>query len=142
MQYVLSLVCFILLAGGSALGQKTITPKEGPPPTESWISVEDTASGNFLVFSPLTGAYKFIRCRDGVAMSGLGIVKIDGCAIYLEDVQEDHRVLASVNICAQEGKAAVEIFSPAKLGIQGEAVKEYLSDENMRDNTLSCTKKQ
>ena len=74
-------------------------------------------------------------------MSGLGIVKIDGCSIYLEDVQEDHRVLASVNQCAQEGKAAVEKFSFSKIGVEGETVKEYLTDENMRDNTLSCTKK-
>jgi hypothetical protein len=105
---------------------------------DNLITVEDEATGSFIVFNPLAGEYKFFRCSDGTAMSGIGKVKIDGCAIYLEDVQPSRRVLISVNQCAQEGKAAVERFAVKDNPFAVVEIKAYLSDNNMRDNTQSC----
>jgi hypothetical protein len=118
-----------------------IQPAQPPPQFDNLITVEDEATGSFLVFSPLSGEYKFFRCSDGVGMSGKGKVKIDGCAIYLEDVQPSHRVLVSVNQCAQEGKAAIERFALKDRPYEVLEIKAYLSDSNMRDNTQSCQPK-
>jgi hypothetical protein len=51
----------------------------------------------------------------------VGFVKVDGCMIQLEDVQAEHRIVASVNECTQEGKAIVEKFAP-------DAFKVFFSD--------------
>jgi hypothetical protein len=116
-------------------------PQIQPAPTPQYdnlITVEDEATGSYLIFSPLTGEYKFIRCSDSSAMSGKGKVKIDGCAVYLEDVQPSRSVLASVNKCTQEGKAAIEQFPLKDSPYEILEIKAYLSDSNMRDNTQSC----
>ena len=119
-------------------------PQIQPAPTPQYdnsITVEDDATGNFLVFDPNSGKYKFFRCSEGSAisvMSGTGKVKINGCAIDLEDVQQSHSVLASVNKCTQEGKAAIEQFTVKDRPYDVLEIKAYLSDSNMRDNTQSC----
>jgi hypothetical protein len=141
---ILSLI--VLMGAVSVQAQKgsTITPNPLPsitPQYDNLITVEDETTGSYLVFHVPSGEYKFIRCSDGAAMSGVGKVKIDGCAIYLEDVQQDHRVLASVNQCAQEGKAAIERFAVKGQPFAVQELKEYLSDNNMRDNTQSCSPK-
>lgn len=133
-------------------GIKTAPPVQPPPsiqpaPTleyDNSITIEDDATGSFLVFSPLSGKYKFFRCTEGgpiAVMSGTGKVKIDGCAISLEDVQAAHSVLASVNKCTQEGKAALEQFAVKDRPYDVLEIKAYLSDANMRDNTQSCQPK-
>jgi hypothetical protein len=116
-------------------------PQIQPPPTPQYdnlITLEDDTTGSFLIFSPLSGQYKFFRCSDAAAMSGVGKVKIDGCAIYLEDVQPSRSVLASVNKCTQEGKAAIEQFTVKESPYDVQEIKSYISDNNMRDSTQSC----
>jgi hypothetical protein len=145
---ILSLVILFAALSVQAQQKTAVKPTAEPKPVEpapqpvqqfdNLITVEDEATGSFIVFSPLAGEYKFFRCSDGTAMSGIGKVKIDGCAIYLEDVQPSHRVLISVNQCAQEGKAAVERFAVKDNPFAVVEIKAYLSDNNMRDNTQSC----
>jgi len=141
----LSFVCaiVILLAGMSAQAQKNSTLKPIDPPIFQLdnIIIEDDASGNFLIIAPTTGEYKFQRCRDGFSMSGVGVVRLDGCLATFEDSQPDHRVLASINLCTQEAKAIVEKFAPIQNTFSTNAMKELLSDANLGDNTLSCSKK-
>ena len=123
------------------------TPQEAPANRaqeasfDNLISIEDAATGSYLVFSPLSGEYKFSRCSDGAEMSGVGKVKIDGCSIFLEDLQPSHRVVASVNQCDQEGKASVERFAVKDNPFAVVEIKAYFSDSNMRDNTLNCVPK-
>ncbi|MFY9608614.1 MAG: hypothetical protein WAU45_08375 [Blastocatellia bacterium] len=141
---ILFCAMILLVTGVSVQAQKERAPKPISPPIIEFdhnISVEDDATGSFLVFDPNTGAYKFHRCSDGFAMDGIGFVKVDGCAVYLEDMQVDHRVLVSVNECAQEAKAAVETFAPTPVPLGFTPVKEYMSDRDMRDNSLSCAPK-
>lgn len=146
---------FILLVALSAQAQQlpgikhppVITPDPQAGPViqyDNTITVEDDASGYFLIFNPISGSYKFSRCSEGTAinvMSGTGKVKIDGCSVSLEDVQPSRTVLVSVNKCTQEGKAAIEQFSVKDRPLDILEIKEYLSDSNMRDNTRSCKPK-
>jgi hypothetical protein len=111
------------------------------PQYDNTITIQDEATGSFFVFSPLTGIYKFYQCSDASSMSGTGKVKIDGCAIYLEDVQPSHSVLASVDKCTQVGKAAIEQFPVKDRPYEVLEIKAYLSDTDMRDNTQSCLPK-
>lgn len=103
------------------------------------ISIEDDLTGSYLIITPSTGNYKFHRCSDGFSMSGTGMVKINGCAISFEDVETDRRVLASVNLCIQEGNAAVEGTAPRIGPGKNKPMKEYLRDVNMSNNTMGCT---
>jgi hypothetical protein len=49
------------------------------------------------MFELASGDYKFSRCSDRFILKGVGFVKIDGCSIQFEDLEVDHRVVASVN---------------------------------------------
>jgi hypothetical protein len=125
----------------SNIGDSTTTcaVKETPPvvvPTE--IIIQNDADGSFLHLST-AGEYKFIHCQDGVAFSGRGKVTISGDLLYFEHITNEFRVLASVNLTAKEGKAAIEVFTPFETEA-GEvpAMGEYITDHNLADNTTSC----
>ncbi len=123
-----------LLLGSSVSAQdKFISPVDPPTPQSDLVTVQDDNTGNFLIISLNSGEYKFFRCRDQVSISGIGSVKIDGCSVSFQDLKADRRVLASLNICAQEGKAAVETFSPNTVEL-----KEFFSDNDMRNSTADC----
>jgi hypothetical protein len=119
-------------------------PSIQPAPTPEYdnaITLEDDATGTYLVISPLSGKYKYFQCNGGspiALMSGTAKVRIDGCTIYVEDVQASHSVLATLNKCTQEGKAAIEQYSMKDRPYDVQVIKSYISDSNMRDNTLSC----
>lgn len=90
-----------------------------------------------------SGKYKFTRCSDGFTITGMGVVRVDGCSTSLEDSQADHTVSASVNTCTQEGKVVVEQFttvsvSPNNHAVQTAPFKVTLSDQNMTNNLLAC----
>ena len=135
----LTLAVFIL--GVSALGQKIGPRPPKEPPLPSLIELEDDTTGNYLVIDLKTGDFQFTRCQDFWTMSCTGVVKIQGCNIYLEDFHDNHRNLASINICDQQGKAAIEVYPLIKFTYDDRTFKEYISDKNMSDNTLSCDKK-
>jgi hypothetical protein len=92
------------------------------------------------MIDPMSGEYKFRRCRDGFTLNGFGVVKVDGCTLSFEDIQSGRRVLASVDECTQQAKAVIQTFTlSTKSNI--DAVKETLGDADMRDNTMSCVPK-
>ena len=129
----LVLATVVLVAGVSAQAQKGKgTDFIGPPVQfDQTISVQDDLTGNFLVFNTGSGKYFFTRCSDGFTLGGVGFVKVDGCMIQLQDVQAEHRVVASVNECAQQGKAIVEKFAP-------DAFKVFFSDQDGGINLMDC----
>lgn len=138
----------VLVAGGSAHAQKPVDYIGPPAPFSQTINIEDDANGSFLVFETGSGIYTFTRCADGLKIQGVGAVKVDGCSIYLEDRQADHRVVASINECDQQGKAIVEGFNPARISPKiGQAplgftpFKAFLSDANMGNNLMDCAPK-
>ena len=148
---ILSLVLLFAVMSVQAQLKTGVKPAPQPKPIEpapqpvqqfdNLISVEDNATGRYIVFSPLSGEYKFFGCSDGTELSGIGKVKISGCSIFLEDLQPSQRVLISVNQCDQEGKASIERFAVKDNPFAVVEIKAYFSDSNMRDNTQSCVPK-
>lgn len=142
----LGIVCLFVVSfmAISVLGQTKpiIQPADPPIKVAHEITIEDDSTGSYLIFDPTTGEYRFNRCSDGAFLEGFGKVKVSGCTLSLEVSGRDRRVLATVDECTQEAKAAVEIFAPALGPANTKPLKEFLSDKNMRDNNLSCVPKQ
>src|SRR5690349_6845638 len=138
--FVVSLVVVLMLSASvSAQNGKAISPKPLPIQFDHDLVVEDDATSSFLIINPTSGAYKFIRCSDGFELSGVGTVTINGCAISFEDLTAGRRVLASIDDCTQQAKAAVSVFLQPGTGANSDvALKQTLSDTDMRDNTMSC----
>jgi hypothetical protein len=116
-------------------------PAKPEPP--SFLIIQNDEDGSFLFLEPLTGHYKFVHCEDGFTMSGVAVMKMDGCSASLEDISATRVVLASVNICTMEGKAAIKTIPTAKQlkrGLVG--MEEYISDNNLTDNTSQCGAKE
>jgi len=142
----LVLVCLfvVVLMGISVFGQTKpiLQPVDTPPVKfDHEITIEDDSTGSYLVFDPNTGEYKFYHCSDGVVLNGIGKIRVNGCAISLEVSGRDRRVLATVDECTQVAKAAVEIFAPVLGPANTKPLKEFLSDKDMRDNSLTCAPK-
>ena len=132
----------VLMAGVSVSAQKGVAPKPMPPiQFDHDINIEDDVTGNFLVIDPMTGEYKFHRCKDGLTLTGFGVVKVNGCALSFEDIQSGRRVLASIDECTQQSKAVVQTFALSPRVTDSEAIKETLSDGNMRDSKMTCAPK-
>jgi hypothetical protein len=137
----------LLAAAGSVQAQKGPPGPIGPPTHEQEISVEDDKTGSFLVFHTASGEYKFTRCIDGFTLSGVGVVKVDGCSIHLEDVQAMHRVAVSIDECGQQAKGLVETFLTVttkgkKPVFDGRPLfREFLGDSNMGDDLMDCAQK-
>jgi hypothetical protein len=140
---ILVSVIAVFVAAASAEAQKP----EGylGPPFHEGTNIEDDTTGSSLVFDMRTGAYTFIRCSDGLKIEGVGVVKVDGCTVSFQDTQADHRVAASLNECAQEGKAVVETFGSVKPsqngGLGSTPFKVFLLDSNMGNNLMDCAPK-
>ncbi|HJQ70999.1 MAG TPA: hypothetical protein VKA70_18635 [Blastocatellia bacterium] len=108
------------------------------PPTE--FVVQSDGSQAFIVFNRNTGDYKFMRCSDGVAFSGTGQVRIDGCFAFLEDNRDAYRVIVTVNMCANAAKVFVEAPRPTNTssGVAIPAMSESFSDSNISDSAPNC----
>ena len=122
---------------------KVAQPKSLPlaPPTPEFgtVIIQNDADGSFLLIQIETGDYKFYHCEDGMAMTGTGLVKIDGCNMYFEDLKVDRRVLASINICDMQAKAAIEVFALTRKKKTGApTMQEFITDVNLNDNTTVC----
>lgn len=131
----LILAAVILLAGASVQTQSLASGQKFEIKYD--VVVEDDKSGDYLVFSSRYGNYTFVRCSDGTTMTGRGVVKRDGCQVNLYDIAETHKVLATVDECGMQGKAAVEVYEDTKTV---PAMKETLSDTDIRDNVAECEK--
>jgi hypothetical protein len=130
----------ILIAGVSAEAQKK---KKGvdlpgrPIVAMPNIAIQDDAGGGFIDLNPSTGAYKCNFCEYNYVMYGTGQVKIEGCSLYFSDIKDGYRLVISVDLCLQQGKAAIEVDTMPD-GTKM-SVREYWSDLNLRDDSLECT---
>ena len=112
----------------------SITP---PPPAAlpTEVILQDDVTGSFLYLIPATGDFKFIHCADNTAMGGVGQVTTSGPWLNFEVITNEYRIVASVNLDAKTGKAAIDIFVPI-----GEMIpmQEVISDSNFTDNVPVC----
>lgn len=130
----------IMVTGLSAQAQKKHTrPQDRLPPfVVQDVSMQDDSGGGYFIFNPATGAFKCILCEYGYALSGVGGVKVDGCNIYFSAVTDSYKMFVSVNVCDQQGKAAIEILRLPDSKFDIEPVLENWADSNMRDDTMEC----
>jgi len=107
----------------------------GPAPIDvpSEIVLQNDADGSFLLLVTSTGDFKFVHCADDIAMSGTGRVTIDGPWLNFEVINPDYRVVASVNLEAKTGKAAIDLFSAV-----APIAPVVISDNNFLDNVPVC----
>jgi hypothetical protein len=112
----------------------SITP---PPPAAlpSEVILQNDVDGSFLYLVPATGEFKFIHCADNTAIGGVGQVTASGPWLNFEVITKEYRIMASVNLDAKTGKAAIDIFVPI-----GEMtpMQEVISDSNFTDNVPVC----
>ncbi|MEK7832864.1 MAG: S8 family serine peptidase, partial [Acidobacteriota bacterium] len=95
-------------------------------------SIQDEASGDYLLFNTFTGDYKYVRCGvNGFTMIGKGEIKRVGCLTTLHD---DTRVNASFDRCGiaprNTGNATVKRLQPDTTFV--------LKDRNILNNSPTC----
>jgi hypothetical protein len=140
-RYVLFFAITALLMVASVGAQNRLTAGTNDLPSQTeLITIQDDSTGSYLIFSIRNGEYKFIRCKDQFALSGIGRIKVDGCSVTLEDIRTDRRVLASVDECTQTAKASVALASPTP-SFTTQPTKDLLLDSDMRDSTTDCAVK-
>ena len=61
--------------------------------------------------------------------------------VYFSVLKDGYRMFASVNICDQQAKCAIEVFSVPGFNYDFDPILEYWSDSDMRDNTAECATK-
>ena len=129
----------VLLAGVSVQAQKKGgAPLPIGPPVPRQVSVQDQDGGGFIVFDLPTGDFKCNMCEYGLAFGGVGQVKIDGFNIYFTALSEEYSMFVSINVWDKQGKAVMEIFNPPPGSAVDANLREYWTDGNIYNNTLSC----
>ena len=94
-----------LLAASSAEAQKNTRPIGRLLPPN--ISIEDVGAGNFLIFNQISGDYTFTRCSDRFTLSGVGVVRVDGCLISLESEPSDTGWLPRSTSAPRKGRLSL-----------------------------------
>ena len=115
----------------------------GPPVSDGGskeVIVQSDGGEAFIVFNSTTGDYKFIRC-DGIALSGTGQLKNDGCFTMLEDNRDNFRVFVAVNVCLHAAKITVDVPKafPAQDGSIVPVIHDSYGDSDLTDSTASCS---
>jgi hypothetical protein len=91
--------------------------------------LQDETNGSVLLIDTTTGAFQFSSC-SGVLFSGMGTVRVRGCALTLEANLPTGRATAKVETCLGKGSASIRIFS------QGGVFT--ITDQNTTINTCAC----
>ena len=132
-------VLAVMLAGVSVQAQKKnrIQPPP-PPPMKQTQTVQDEDGGGYFTFDIVTGEFKCNMCEYGLAFGGVGQVKIDGFNIYITALSEEYSMFVSINVWDKQGKAVMEIFNPPPGSAVDANLREYWTDGNIYNNTLSC----
>ena len=138
----LLLAIITLVAGVSVQAQiKSVKPRiqPGPPPASMKVLIESEQGEGYFIFNPTTGDYWCNLCEYGYELNGTkGVGKIDGCNVYFSVIEDGYHMFASVNICEQQGKCAIEITKMPGINFDIEPINEYWSDSDMRNNLGQC----
>jgi hypothetical protein len=139
--FVLALI--VLLMGVSVQAQKRnkgIQPIT--PPVKSVVSVQDQDGEGFLSFDLVTGAFTCQMCEYKYTYTGVGQVKIDGFNVYLTAISDSYQIFVTVDVWTREGKAVMEMFKAPDEKFEIVPFKEFFTDLNIDNNSLSCFKLQ
>jgi|ERR1044072_5031901 hypothetical protein len=136
---VIIIASAILLFSFTVLAQQKAQFRPVPQPVV--MTVQDDTSTSFILFEVSTGEYKFVRCRDGATLTGIGLVKETPDGDYtFEHIQVDRRVVFQCNMTTHEGKGYVETFARLTTKHDREPIKESISDKYMDDSSAECVK--
>jgi|SRR5215475_334531 len=102
------------------------------------IVLQDDRSADHLVIDITTGEYKFESCNAKVAISGAGKIDVSGCTVTLNDFSDTQRVVATVDLCAGEGKADIVLVNEFSERPNDNPIEFVLSDSNTRDSVFAC----
>ena len=123
----------ILAAGvtidGNSNGQFGLARYEGDS-TDFDLCLQDDRNGNMLELNSTTGEYRFIDCRKGLILTGIGSVRIRFCKVELSASKPDHSITGLANTCTKAGTASVKIFPSNRVFT--------ISDRDMTNNTCAC----
>lgn len=134
------LAMIVMLASVSVQAQKKSAQGRLAPPTfqPQQVIIQDDNGNGFLSFDPASGTYKSNLCEYGYEFSGRAEVKIDGCNVYVSDLQPNYRIFASVNMCDHQAKCAFEVFAVPSLRFDIEPIFESWADADMRNSKAEC----
>lgn len=108
-----------------------------PPPADLPLEVilQNDADGTFLFINAATGEFKFTYCGDGTTLSGTGKVSRAGSLLNFEAMTRLSTVVATVDLGANQGKAAVVMFESKG---DKKLMEEFINDVNIADNVPAC----
>ena len=131
----------LLLTGVSVQAQKknkSIQPIG--PPIKGLVSVQDQDGEGYISFDLLTGEFLCQMCEYKYTYRGVGQVKLDGFNVYLTAVTDSYQIFVSLNMWDREGKAVMEMFKAPDEKFEIVPFKEFFTDLNIDNNSLSCYK--
>ena len=126
-----------ILSDGDMRDSQAACESSEPPPVEmpAEVILQNDPDGSFLLFMPARGEFKFIYCEGGMGVSGTGIVTRVGNVLNLEAIGPEYRILASVDLVAKSGKAAIDMYDPAT----GQKLMQMdISDPDFTNNIPGC----
>jgi hypothetical protein len=71
--------------------------------------VQDNSSGYSLQVNSATGDYKFKRCSDGLTVTGIGTITVQGSTYRLNHNPSDRRVTAIWSTATNNGTASLQL---------------------------------
>jgi hypothetical protein len=71
------------------------------------VCLRDNGTGNVFQFDPLTGNYKFTRCKDNLTLTGTGTVGLVNSIVTIADNKPDRRLQAGFNLGQLTGSATI-----------------------------------
>lgn len=141
LNFVLALLA--LLIGVSVQAQKKnkgIQPVN--PPIKSLLSVQDQDGEGFISFDLVTGEFTCQMCENKFTYKGVGQVKVDGFNVNLTAISEGYQIFVTLDVWTREGKAVMEMFKAPDDKFDIVPFKEFFTDLNIDNNSLSCFKLQ
>jgi 6-phosphogluconolactonase (cycloisomerase 2 family) len=118
--------------GGSGYGATiaAFPPKACLPPVMVYDRcIQDESGSRILKINTTTGEYLLLTC-DGVTISGTALITRRGCTLFLDDSRADRRMRATLNNCAANGTATLQILSTGRMFT--------LLDRNTNNNSCAC----
>lgn len=112
------------------------------PPIKGLVSVQDQDGEGFISFDLVTGEFTCQMCEYKYTYKGVGQVKLDGFNVYLTAVTDGYQIFVSLNMWDRDGKAVMEMFKAPDDKFDIVPFKEFFTDLNIDNNSLTCFKLQ
>lgn len=128
-----------LLVGIPVQAQQKISPIIPPPGIRPvGVLIQADNGEGYMTINLKTGEFVCNLCEYNYALKGVGGVKIDGCNVYFSVITDDYSMFATINMCENQAKCAVQVLTDPNNTWDFQPFTEYLIDSNMLDSTPDC----